>query len=628
MNVLGAVARHRRPLDLVLVSSSARCTRTRRRRTTPPTSPSRCRPRRHEPPLQLRGGQDRVRGRRAGLQPGGAAEPGGDRPAPQRVRPGHGLGPRHPPVRPAAPGHPAGRGFPDPGLRPGDTLVLLHRRLPSTGCWSPGRRARDRNVYHLGNPSQEYPVAILAQLMAAAAGWGISRWCRATCRRGPRRGVARTLRKLEALGWRPTCRLVDGSGADVGVVHGERTGGGVSARDRRLACERLRQPTSWTWCSTSARAPRRATCAASTIRAAPRDALPAAAAPLRRLHPRPAVGDRGPGRGVPARLPVQLRQQRRSCTATSRTSLTSSRSGRTIWWWTSARTTGRCWRSSRSGTAAGRSGSSRPTRATRSSRDGLVSTSSSSEFTGRAIRDATRPREARHRVERARPRRQPRRRHAGHPPPARRRRCAGGGEPQPAVGGGRPVGHRLPRAPQVLRPAQLRQGARAARPATPSGVQGDPHPRRVVPDRSRRSKTPRRGFYAIHEYDFRRLREPARTTRAALRDAVGRYDGEAVGIGATARATTVINYCGFDAEDILLGGGAAGVGQDRPLHPGHQDPRRVDEDGCGRGAAGGGAVLVAHRRHDRPEAAADRATRATSSCRCRRCSHDDMVDVA
>ena len=52
-----------------------------------------------EPPVQLRRRQDRQRGRHAGLCAGGAVEQGGDRPAPQRLRPRHGRRPRDPTVR-------------------------------------------------------------------------------------------------------------------------------------------------------------------------------------------------------------------------------------------------------------------------------------------------------------------------------------------------------------------------------------------------------------------------------------------------------------------------------------------------------------------------------------------------
>lgn len=49
-------------------------------------------------------------------------------------------------------------------------------------------------------------------------------------------------------------------------------------------------------------------------------------------------------------------------------------------------------------------------------------------------------------------------------------------------------------------------------------------------------------------YDFAHLRESAARTRRQVRAITA--DGPVWGIGATARATTVINYCGLDIEDI------------------------------------------------------------------------------
>lgn len=49
------------------------------------------------------------------------------------------------------------------------------------------------------------------------------------------------------------------------------------------------------------------------------------------------------------------------------------------------------------------------------------------------------------------------------------------------------------------------------------------------------------------KYDFEGLQRAAAASRDALRDAAA---GGVVGIGATARATTIINYCGLDVEDI------------------------------------------------------------------------------
>lgn len=50
------------------------------------------------------------------------------------------------------------------------------------------------------------------------------------------------------------------------------------------------------------------------------------------------------------------------------------------------------------------------------------------------------------------------------------------------------------------------------------------------------------------DYDFERLRMEAFLDRSGVRSEV--YARNLVGIGATARATTIINYCGLDVEDI------------------------------------------------------------------------------
>ena len=117
-------------------------------------------------------------------------------------------------------------------------------------------------------------------------------------------------------------------------------------------------------------------------------------------------------------------------------------------------------------------------------------------------------------------------------------------------------------------------------------------------------KTPRRGFYAIHDYDFEALRNSATGTRYDLRELVASYSlgvgTRAWGVGATARATTVINYCGFDVEDLEAVAELPRVRQARPLHPRHQDPRRAGGPAVRRGAAGAGVVRVAHGRSDRP----------------------------
>jgi hypothetical protein len=67
---------------------------------------------------------------------------------------------------------------------------------------------------------------------------------------------------------------------------------------------------------------------------------------------------------------------------------------------------------------------------------------------------------------------------------------------------------------------------------------------RAVAGRGRRvDATPRR------EYDFERLARAADNARIDLRAAA--YSGARMcGIGATARATTIINYCGLDVDDI------------------------------------------------------------------------------
>jgi hypothetical protein len=52
------------------------------------------------------------------------------------------------------------------------------------------------------------------------------------------------------------------------------------------------------------------------------------------------------------------------------------------------------------------------------------------------------------------------------------------------------------------------------------------------------------------EYDFAELADEARIARAQLRREVSHMGGGCVGIGATARATTVINYCGLDVDDL------------------------------------------------------------------------------
>ena len=129
------------------------------------------------------------------------------------------------------------------------------------------------------------------------------------------------------------------------------------------------------------------------------------------------------------------------------------------------------------------------------------------------------------------------------------------------------------------------------------------------------------------EYDWRRLRESARTTRAALRDAVGRYDGEVAGIGATARATTIINYCGFDQEDILWVCELPGSDKIGRYIPGTRIPvvseqRLLEEDPPA-------AVLFSWHMADRivPKLR-DRGYEGDLIVPLPQVHHDDMVDVA
>jgi hypothetical protein len=53
---------------------------------------------------------------------------------------------------------------------------------------------------------------------------------------------------------------------------------------------------------------------------------------------------------------------------------------------------------------------------------------------------------------------------------------------------------------------------------------------------------------ALPEYDWHDLRARAQNDRLYLREEAGK--GGLAGIGATARATTIINYCGLDVEDV------------------------------------------------------------------------------
>ena len=73
-----------------------------------------------------------------------------------------------------------------------------------------GEHGKDREVYHLGNPSQEYSVRSLAYLMAAAIGLGHIHVVPGERPEGFPVRRCPDIAKLEMLGWRPTTRLVDG----------------------------------------------------------------------------------------------------------------------------------------------------------------------------------------------------------------------------------------------------------------------------------------------------------------------------------------------------------------------------------------------------------------------------------
>jgi hypothetical protein len=75
------------------------------------------------------------------------------------------------------------------------------------------------------------------------------------------------------------------------------------------------------------------------------------------------------------------------------------------------------------------------------------------------------------------------------------------------------------------------------------------------------------------DYDFGALAEAASHTRTTLR----RIDDPLVGIGATARATTVINYCGLDVEDLEFVAEVSGSDKIGRLIPGTRIPV-VDEE--------------------------------------------------
>jgi SAM-dependent methyltransferase len=92
---------------------------------------------------------------------------------------------------------------------------------------------------------------------------------------------------------------------------------------------------------------------------------------------------------------------------------------------------------------------------------------------------------------------------------------------------------------------------------------------RMVASRTGHHRSARR-----REYDFDALRLDARRTRDQLR--LGVTDACAYGIGATARATTIINYCGLNEDDIACVCEVSGSDKIGRLIPGTRIPV-VDE---------------------------------------------------
>jgi SAM-dependent methyltransferase len=92
---------------------------------------------------------------------------------------------------------------------------------------------------------------------------------------------------------------------------------------------------------------------------------------------------------------------------------------------------------------------------------------------------------------------------------------------------------------------------------------------RMVASRNGHHRSARR-----REYNWEGLRKSAFRTRSELR--LGVDGGYAYGIGATARATTIINYCGFDVEDIACVCEVSGSDKIGRLIPGTRIPV-VDE---------------------------------------------------
>jgi SAM-dependent methyltransferase len=93
---------------------------------------------------------------------------------------------------------------------------------------------------------------------------------------------------------------------------------------------------------------------------------------------------------------------------------------------------------------------------------------------------------------------------------------------------------------------------------------------RMVASRNGHHRSARR-----REYDWEGLRKSAVRTRSELR--LGVDGGYAYGIGATARATTIINYCGFDVEDIACVCEVSGSDKIGRLIPGTSIPV-IDEE--------------------------------------------------
>ena len=175
MNVLGVCERlpdQARPVPRVLVRDVPDPARrdVPHRRDGPSVGAGR-----DEPALLLRRRQDRVSEiATLAYAQAGLLKPGGDRPAPQHLRPGHGERARDPGVRDPDDGASRRR---RPGSRskgPGrETRSLLsHRRLRGRASWCCIERGEDRNVYHLGNPAEEYAIEDLALEVADWFGRG------------------------------------------------------------------------------------------------------------------------------------------------------------------------------------------------------------------------------------------------------------------------------------------------------------------------------------------------------------------------------------------------------------------------------------------------------------------------